>query len=135
MFLTLPWYNLPIENYFGYNECEFVYNINERNGAVINKNSLNKSFTELKNAVTNERILLKNPIVFDIEIGEDGFYFINDDYNIYAYGSTQAEAENNIFEEFEDQYRFYALEDDQKLDDNAKIIKNNLLTVYGGRDA
>lgn len=102
---------------------------------MINKNSLNKSFLKLKNSLTGECIILKKTINFKIEIDENGFYYINDDYNIYAYGKTQIEAENNILEEFKEQYYFYALEDDDKLDDNAKKLKYRLLKICCDEDA
>lgn len=132
----IPWLNFPIENHNrNYNYESFAYTLNERNDFVMNKRVLNKSFFELKNSMTGECITLNKTINFKIEVDENGFYYINDDYNIYAYGITQKEAEDNILEEFKIQYMFYALEDDDKLDDNAKKLKYNLLKVYGGNNA
>ncbi|MGN1298229.1 MAG: hypothetical protein ACI4VH_07480 [Clostridia bacterium] len=132
--IGMSWLNFSMEN-CSYNYTEFDYTLNERNDSVINRNSLNKSFLELKNDITGECIELNKAINFKIEIDKNGFYYSNDDYNIYAYGETQREAENNILEEFKIQYESYALEKDEKLDNNAKILKNNLLMIYGGKNA
>jgi len=135
MFVGMAWLNNLTEYNYSYNCPEFVYTLNERNDYVVDKNSLNKSFSELKNSITGEYIKLNGTINFKIEIDEKGFYYTNDEYNIYAYGITQNEAENDILEEFKIQYEFYALEDDDKLDENAKRLKYNLLKIYGDKNA
>lgn len=133
--IELLWAYLPFNHSINHNNQEFVYTLNERTGSVVNKNSLNMSFSELKNSITGEVIKLNKAINFKIDIDENGFYFSNDEFNIYAYGATQTEVQNDILEEFKEQYNFYAKEKDENLDDNAKKLKYSLLKIYGGKNA
>lgn len=132
--LNMLWSSFNISNNC-YNNTEFVYTLIERIDSVNQKDNLFKSFFELRNEKIGKYIKLNEGIKFKIEIDENGFYYSNDEYNIYAYGMTQEEAENDIFDEFIIQYEAYALEKDENLDDNSKILKNKLLRVYGGNDA
>lgn len=116
----------------------FDYTSNERDDyCLINNNDFlnKKEFLILKNNITNEMVKLKDKIVFQIEIDENGFYYSNAKYNIYAYGETQEEVENNLLEEFMIQYNSYALEKDENLDEKALVLKDNLLSIYGEYNA
>jgi len=94
-----------------------------------------KSFSYLKDYNTDEYIILNEPITFQIEMDSNGIYYSNDEYNIYAYGKSQKDAEQDVFNEFELQYKEYAMENDNKLDENAKKLKYRLLAVFGGKNA
>lgn len=91
-----------------------------------------KEFSILKNDTTGREIYLNDKIVFEIEIDENGFYYSNNKYNIYAFWETQNEVENNLVEEFLIQYKAYALEEDENLDSNSLILKKDL---YRGSNA
>lgn len=121
-----------------HNNCIFDYTSNEGDDYYLRSenDSLNrKEFLVLKNNITNEMIQLNDKIVFEIEIDENGFYYSNSKYNIYAFGETQEEVENNLLEEFMIQYKAYALEKNENLDKNALKLKENLLSIYGGTNA
>ncbi len=94
-----------------------------------------KKVSYLKNYITNEYIYLNFPITFEINIDSNGFYYTNEEYNIYAYGVTQTEAELDIFNEFELQYKEYAMEKDENLDKNAKKLKYKLHNIFEGTNA
>ena len=97
---------------------------------MVNK-SYTKSFLYLKDYKTNRCIYLNEPIIFKIDIDANGFYYSSEEYNIYAYGKNQKSAEQDIFNEFELQYKEYAMEDDENLDKNARELKQRLLNIYG----
>ncbi len=121
-----------------HNNCIFDYTSNEGDDYYLRSenDSLNrKEFLVLKNNITNEMIRLNDKIVFEIEIDENGFYYSNSKYNIYAFGETQEEVENNLLEEFMIQYKAYAMEKNENLDENALKLKEDLLSIYGGNNA
>lgn len=88
-----------------------------------------KSFTELYDVAHDRKIKLSKKIDFVVTSDEDGFYYTNQLYNIFIYGKTQTDAENNLFEELKFQYDSYAIENDNNLDSNAKKLKYNLLSL------
>lgn len=88
-----------------------------------------KIFYCLFDKSTGQYIKLKKEIVFFITCDKYGFYYTNEDYNIYVYGENQDDAENNLYEELIIQYNIYALEKDDLLDSNAKKLKYNLLSL------
>ena len=111
------------------------YNI-FRGDLFMNKsNSNKKEFIKLENKETGKYIILNKSITFYIEINKDGFYYSNDQYNIYAFGKCQSEVENNLLEEFLIQYESYAFTSDDKLDSKALLLKKNLLSIYGENSA
>lgn len=89
-----------------------------------------KSFTELYDVAHDKIIKLSKKIDFIITLDEDGFYYTNQLYNIFIYGKTQMDAENNLFEELKFQYDSYATENDNNLDSNARKLKYNLLSLF-----
>lgn len=118
-----------------YKNINFAYNLNEGNNFMINRNVYNISFSELKNKKSGEYIKLKGIIEFKIEIDKNGFYYSNEEYNIFAFGETQRDVEDDVFDEFMIQYNFYTNENDNDLDKNARILKYKLLKIYGGKNA
>lgn len=90
-----------------------------------------KQMNVLENKSTGSKIKLKKPIMFRIEVDKNGIYYNNDEYNIYACGNTQGEAENDVYEEFLFNYESYAEEDDDRLDEKAKLLKYKLLKICG----
>ncbi len=89
-----------------------------------------KSFTELYDVAHDKKVKLSKKIDFIITSDEDGFYYTNQLYNIFVYGKTQTDAENNLFEELKFQYDSYVTENDNNLDSNAKKLKYNLLSLF-----
>lgn len=75
----------------------------------------------------NKLITLNRVYEFTIEYEDGIFYLSNSKLNIYVYGETIKKAEKNIGIEFINQYLIYANEKDDKLDNNAKKLKNELL--------
>lgn len=128
------WLNFNKEN-SGYKNINFAYTINEGNNFMINRSVYDISFSELKNTKVGEYIKLKGIIEFKIEIDQNGFYYSSEEYNIFAYGKTQQDVENDVFDEFMIQYNLYANENDRDLDKNARILKYKLLKIYGGKNA
>lgn len=118
-----------------YKNINFAYNLNEGNNFMINRNIYNISFSELKNKKSGEYVKLKSTIEFKIEIDKNGFYYSNEEYNIFAFGETQRDVEDDVFDEFMIQYNFYTNENDNDLDKNARILKYKLLKIYGGKNA
>lgn len=110
-----------------------VYTLNERIGELMEyDNIISKQFLTLDDNRNNKKIKLNSAIVFKIEVENCGFYYINEKYNIYAFGETQEEVENNLFDAFMDQYESYALEKDENLTEKSLILKDNLLKIFGG---
>lgn len=118
-----------------YKNINFAYNLNEGDNFMINRNIYNISFSELKNKKSGEYVKLKSTIEFKIEIDKNGFYYSNEEYNIFAFGETQRDVEDDVFDEFMIQYNFYTKENDNDLDKNARILKYKLLKIYGGKNA
>ncbi|MBQ9607840.1 MAG: hypothetical protein IJV15_00175 [Lachnospiraceae bacterium] len=113
---------------------DFRYN-NIRGDLAMNySNIIKKGFDYFEDSNGNI-IKLNSKILFTIEIDENGFYYSNDKYNIYTFGETQKEAENNLYECFLVQFESYALEEDEKLDDKALLLKKDLLAIYGDYNA
>ena len=110
----------------------FKYNSIRRESYVMEKNEyILKKFNKLHNTITGKTLTLTNQITFKIEIEPEGFYYSNEKYNIYAFGISQEDAENNLLDEFLIQYNAYALEKDEMLDHNAQVLKRDLLSIYG----
>lgn len=133
MFTLMNWIEIPYK--FNYNFSKIDYTFNRRKETVMANKSYTKSFSYLKDCNTNRCIYLNEPITFQISIDSDGVYYSNEEYNIYAYGKNQKEAEQDIFNEFELQYKEYAMEDDKNLDKNARQLKQKLLNIYGEENA
>lgn len=95
-----------------------------------NSNVSYKKLDKLFNSVNKETIYLNYPIVFKIEVDENGIYYINEKYNLYVYGASQSEAEDNLVESFKEQVMAFGFEEDSKLDENAKLLKAELLKIY-----
>lgn len=109
----------------------FVNNNIMGDNYIMNNKEYVKSFAELYDVAHDKLIKLSKKIDFIITSDEDGFYYTNKNYNIYVYGETQKEAEDLLYEELKFQFDNYALEEDDKLDTNAKRLKNNLLSLFG----
>lgn len=57
----------------------------------------------------------------------DGIFVAENEYfNIFGYGDTMKEAENDMASTLEDLWNVYVLEDDNNLDDGAKELKQKL---------
>lgn len=110
----------------------YGHSINEENITTMENNVSIKRLSELCNKETGEIIILNHPITFRIEIDEDGIYYNSDKYNLYVYGETQSDAENNLVDAFKDQIEIFGKELDVNLDENARRLKRNLLEVYSG---
>ena len=63
---------------------------------------INVSLSEIISPKYNKIIYLKKPILFKMTSDENGIYYDSDEYNIYAYGKTQEEA-------MQDVYQFYRM--------------------------
>ncbi|MGN1355241.1 MAG: hypothetical protein ACI4WP_01040 [Bacilli bacterium] len=113
------------------NNIDFVNNNIMGDNYIMNSKEYVKPFTELYDVAHDKLIKLSKKIDFIITSDEDGFYYTNKNYNIYVYGETQKEAESLLYEELKFQFDNYALEEDEKLDTNAKRLKNNLLSLFG----
>lgn len=105
--------------------------INVQHNNIVDKIPFSKQIQLLKNKETGDIIRLKKPITFEIDVDEDGIYYSNSEYNIYASGVTQKDVEDSLFEEFMFIYNSYAKESDNNLDENAKKLKYKLLRIYG----
>jgi len=67
------------------------------------------------------------PIQLRIEADENGLYYINEDFGIFAGGVNQEEAKNDIYTSLMDSYGTFVNAPCDELDDNAKKIKENLV--------
>lgn len=81
---------------------------------------------KLYDSSSHEYVSLRMPIVFRIENDENGFYYINKEYNLFVYGETPDEARENILEDLRGLCCLYLDEDDANLDDNALKLKKRL---------
>lgn len=106
------------------------YISNKESSTNMYNNNLYKELDVLSSNDSNTVLYLNFPISFKIEADENGFYYISEKYNLYVYGKTQDEAENNLLEAFKDQFEAFCFEEDVHLDKNAQILKKNLLEVY-----
>lgn len=123
---------LKPKSLFSYhNNSITAHNINEENTTIMNDQIYYNKFNELHDKETNQKIILNSPLVLRIESDKDGFYYINERYNLYIYGETQEVAENNILDELRSQYIIYALESDDNLDDKAQKLKYDLRALLG----
>lgn len=111
--------NSPLSEYF----------INKEESVV---NSGNISLSEIISPKYNKIIYLKKPILFKMTSDENGIYYDSEEYNIYAYGKTQEEAMQDVYDCFQMIYSVYGLEDDNVLSESAKALKCRILDIYGG---
>lgn len=106
------------------------YITNEESTNNMDNKIVYKEFDVLSSENNELIVYLNFPILFKIEIDENGFYYINERFNLYVYGATQNEAENRLLEVFIDQCNMFCSEEDSKLDKNAQKLKKDLLEVY-----
>lgn len=93
---------------------------------------INVSLSEIISPKYNKIIYLKKPILFKMTSDENGIYYDSEEYNIYAYGKTQEEAMQDVYDCFQMIYAVYGLEDDNVLSESAKALKCRILDIYGG---
>ncbi|MBR2138611.1 MAG: hypothetical protein IJ966_04840 [Bacilli bacterium] len=108
----------------------YEYITNEESTNNMDNRIVYKEFDVLSSEDSEIIVYLNYPILFKIEIDENGFYYINERFNLYVYGATQKEAENRLLESFYDQCEAFCFEEDSKLDKNAQKLKKDLLEVY-----
>ena len=97
---------------------------------IMEKSEYQKSFIELYDVDQDKMVRLSKSIEFVISSDEDGFYYSNEEYNVYVYGKTQNDAENNLLCELKFQYHSYVFENDCDLDTNAQKLKYKLLSLF-----
>lgn len=91
---------------------------------------INVSLSKIISPKYNKIIYLKKPILFKMTSDENGIYYDNEEYNIYAYGKTQEEAMQDVYDCFQMIYAVYGLEDDNVLSESAKSFKYKVLDIY-----
>ena len=101
---------------------------------IMNAKSYIKSFSELFDSRNGKNIQLLKRIDFNISSDEDGFYYTNRQYNIFVFGESQLDAENNIFDELMFQYNRYVFEKDEDLEKKKKRLKYDLLSLINTSD-
>ena len=115
---------------FDETDNDYDYITNEENITNMNNKIVYKEFDMLSSEYSDIIVYLNFPIMFKIEVDETGFYYINERFNLYVYGSSQQEAENNLLGAFRDQVEAFCFEDDAFLDKNAQKLKRDLKEVY-----
>lgn len=125
----------PKTSFLYHNSIRNEHNINEENSTIMQEQNYYTEIKELYDEENNQLITLNQPLILRIEVDKNGFYYINEKYNLYIYGITQDEAEKNIVKELKSQYIIYALEKDDNLDKNAKKLKYDLLSLMGENNA
>lgn len=91
---------------------------------------INVSLFEIISPKYNKIIYLKKPILFKMTSDKNGIYYDSEEYNIYAYGKTQEEAMQDVYDCFQMIYSVYGLEDDNILSESAKSFKYKVLGIY-----
>lgn len=94
-----------------------------------------KQMSVLENKNTGETIKLRTPILFKITTDSEGIYYENEEYNIYACGHNQDEVEHDVYDEFISNYKAYAKERDELLDEKAQKLKYKILNICGAINA
>ena len=84
----------------------------------------------IKSSKYNKIIYLKKPILFKMTSDKNGIYYDSEEYNIYAYGKTQEEAMQDVYDCFQMIYEGYGLEDDNILAEESKVFKYKVLGIY-----
>lgn len=84
----------------------------------------------IKSSKYNKIIYLKKPIMFKMTSDENGIYYDSEEYNIYAYGKTQEEAMQDVYDCFQMIYEGYGLADDNILAEESKAFKYKVLGIY-----
>lgn len=84
----------------------------------------------IKSSKYNKIIYLKKPILFKMTSDKNGIYYDSEEYNIYAYGKTQEEAMQDVYDCFQMIYEGYGLEDDNILAEESKSFKYKVLGIY-----
>lgn len=84
----------------------------------------------IKSSKYNKIIYLKKPILFKMTSDENGIYYDSEEYNIYAYGKTQEEAMQDVYDCFQMIYEGYGLADDNILAEESKAFKYKVLGIY-----
>lgn len=111
------------------------HNINKETSTVMDNQIYFKEFKYLYDKDNDDMINLRLPLILRIEVEKDGFYYINEKYSLYVYGATQIDAEESIINEIRALYTIYALESDDNLDNNAKLLKYSLIDLLGEKGA
>ena len=86
-------------------------------------------FYKTKNIIKISNHLYKfiDPFIYSIQKKEGEVITRNEYFNIFGYGETLEEAEEDLFEYVNELWESYVEEDDENLDDSAIKLKNNLL--------
>lgn len=94
-----------------------------------------KQMSVLEDKNTGKTIKLRTPICFKITTDSEGIYYECEEYNLYACGRTQEETEQDVYDEFISNYKAYAEEQDDLLDEKAKQLKYKILNICGAINA
>ncbi len=85
---------------------------------------INVSLSEIISPKYNKIIYLKKPILFKMTSDENGIYYDSEEYNIYAYGKTQEEVMQDVYDCFQMIYEGYGLAEE------SKAFKYKVLDIY-----
>ena len=77
--------------------------------------------------VNNNKYLFENEFIYLIKFEDDMYIAENSLFNIFGYGNTITEAENDLYENIDDLWDVYVEADDNNLDDGALLLKKNLM--------
>lgn len=91
---------------------------------------INVSLSEIISPKYNKVIYLKKPILFKMTSDKNGIYYDSEEYNIYAYGKTQEEAMQDVYDCFQMIYEGYGLAEDNILAEEFKSFKYKVLGIY-----
>lgn len=108
----------------------YEYITNEESTTNMDNEVVYKEFDVLSSKNSEIIVYLNFPILFKIEIDENGFYYINERFNLYVYGENQEEAESRLLEAFREQCEAFCYEEDSKLDKNAQKLKKDLKEIF-----
>ncbi len=80
-------------------------------------------------AFENTVYILNKRLDCQVEFEDDMYVIQNSEFDITVWGETREEAEYSVGFTFHSLYQNFALENDDKLSEEAKLLKNNLLKV------
>ena len=80
-------------------------------------------------AFENTVYILNKRLDCQVEFEDDMYVIQNSEFDITVWGETREEAEYSVGFTFHSLYQNFALENDNKLSEKAKLLKNNLLTT------
>ncbi|MFR3156033.1 MAG: hypothetical protein ACLTON_03665 [Christensenellales bacterium] len=112
---------------------KILQNKDEYKTSSMNNNSIGENmkktyyYTKQRIEILDSIYEFKCDFIYTIKLDGNVYIAENDLFNIFGYGETMAEAENQLYESVDDLWNVYVEESDENLDDGAINLKKEIV--------